>query len=58
MTTDLHLIAKGLNGFAHPLRIKALVLLERDSRTLGRPAALLRRSLAGPPSSPTTTINA
>jgi DNA-binding transcriptional ArsR family regulator len=30
MTTDLHLLAKGLNGFGHPLRIKALVLLERE----------------------------
>src|SRR4051794_10791258 len=30
MTTDLHLLSKGLNGFAHPLRIKALVLLERE----------------------------
>jgi DNA-binding transcriptional ArsR family regulator len=30
MSKDLHMIAQGLNGFAHPLRIKALVLFERE----------------------------
>jgi hypothetical protein len=29
-TTELHLLAKGLDGFSHPLRIKILVMLERE----------------------------
>jgi hypothetical protein len=30
MTKDLNLVATGLNGFSHPLRIKLIVLLERE----------------------------
>jgi hypothetical protein len=30
MTKDLRLVATGLNGFSHPLRIKLIVLLERE----------------------------
>jgi hypothetical protein len=30
MSKDLHLLAQGLNGFSHPIRIKALVLFERE----------------------------
>lgn len=30
MSKDLNLLARGLSGFSHPLRIKVLVLLERE----------------------------
>lgn len=40
MTTDLELLATGLSGFAHPLRIKVLVLLEREHSPSGLTALL------------------
>lgn len=45
MTTDLHLIAKGLNGFCHPIRLKALVLLEREHSPSELTALLVSEAL-------------
>jgi hypothetical protein len=40
MTKDLRLVATGLNGFSHPLRIKLIVLLEREHSPSGLCALL------------------